>query len=168
MHNFTLMKLIIRSKKIVFCVICCFLFNSLPAQITTNCIDSFNIRPGTPCPSDFEPVCGCDNKTYRNICRANAEGVIYYSMGSCEPLAIDINPNPVDQTLYLKAVLKYANNLTIFITDINGQEYFRRYFTNVTSLDYPIEVSGFRNGIYLVFAVTGDTYVYKKLAKRTF
>lgn len=89
-------------------------------------------------------------------------------MGSCEPLAIDINPNPADQTLFLKAVLKYADNLTIFITDINGQEYYRRYFSNITYLDFPIEVGGFRNGIYLVFAVTGDTYVYKKLSKHSF
>jgi hypothetical protein len=162
------MKLILLSKKIVFCVICCFLFNSLQAQVTSSCVDSFNIRPGTPCPTDFEPVCGCDNKTYRNVCKANAEGIMYYNMGSCEPLAIDINPNPVDQTLFLKAVLKYADNLTIFITDINGQEYYRRYFTNITYLDFTIEVSGFRNGIYLVFAVTGDTYVYKKLSKHSF
>lgn len=162
------MKLILWSKKIVFCVICSFLFNSLQAQNTSSCVDSFNIRPGTPCPNDFEPVCGCDNITYRNVCRANAEGIMYYNMGSCEPLAIDINPNPVDQTLFLKAVLKSADNLTIFITDINGQEYYRRYFNNITYLDYPIEVSGFRNGIYLVFAVTGDTYVYKKLAKHSF
>jgi hypothetical protein len=89
-------------------------------------------------------------------------------MGSCELLAIDVNPNPVDQTLFLKAVLKFADDLTIFITDINGQEYYRRFFNNITYLDFPIEVSGFRNGIYLVFAVTGDTYVYKKLSKHTF
>ena len=63
---------------------------------------------------------------------------------------------------------KYADNLTIFITDINGQEYYRRFFNNITYLDFPIEVSGFRNGIYLVFAVTGDTYVYKKMSKHSF
>lgn len=162
------MKLILWSKKIVFCIISIFLFHTSKGQISSGCVDSFNIRPGTPCPADFEPVCACNNKTYRNVCFATAEGILSYNMGSCEPLAIDINPNPADQTLFLKAILKYADNLTIFITDINGQEYFRRFFNNITYLDYPIDVSAFRNGIYLVFAVTGDTYVYKKLSKHSF
>jgi hypothetical protein len=162
------MKIILWSKKIVFCLILYFLCNSLSAQITSTCIDSFNIRPGTPCPPEFEPVCGCDNKTYRNICRATAEGVLFYNMGSCEPLAIDINPNPAEQTLFLKAVLRNAGSLTIFITDVNGQEYYRRFFSGITTLDFPIEVGQFRNGLYFVFAVAGDTIVHKKLIKYSF
>ena len=156
------------SKKIVFCVICCFLFNSLKAQMNYNCVDSFNIRPGTPCPYDFEPVCGCNNKTYKNVCMANAEGVMYYDMGSCEPMAIDANPNPVDETVFFKAVLKYAGNLTLFITDVNGQEYFKTNFTNVTYVDYAIDVSRFQNGIFIIFAVTDKYYTYKKISKYNF
>ena len=162
------MNIIDWSKKVVFCIIAFFLFNSLHAQNTGLCVDSFNIQPGSACPTDFEPVCGCNNKTYRNVCFANNDGVMYYSMGSCEPLAIDINPNPVEQTLFLKAILKYAGNLTIMITDINGQEYFKRHYSNSTSIDLPIEVSGYRTGIYLVFAVTDKTYVYKKFSKHSF
>ena len=162
------MKSNLLSKKIVFFLFCFFLIRVGFAQNYSACIDSFNIRPGTPCPGDFEPVCGCDNKTYRNICAATAAGVMNYNMGPCESIAIDINPNPVDQTLFLKAVLKTAENVTIFITDINGKEYFRRYFTSITYLDYPIEVGSFRDGIYLVFAITNSNYVYKKLSKHNY
>ena len=36
------------------------------------------------CTEDFMPVCGCDDVTYSNRCRASAEGVSVVSDGECE------------------------------------------------------------------------------------
>lgn len=49
----------------------------------TGCIDPELI--GTlECPADFEPVCGCDNKTYWNSCYAqNTAGVTSWTAGPC-------------------------------------------------------------------------------------
>jgi len=39
-------------------------------------------RP-TTCSTVFQPVCGCDAKTYSNECLARAAGNKYFAIGAC-------------------------------------------------------------------------------------
>jgi hypothetical protein len=39
----------------------------------TNCVCTF----------DYDPVCGCNNRTYRNACEAECYGIFSYSTGEC-------------------------------------------------------------------------------------
>ncbi len=41
-------------------------------------------KPDQICTMDYNPVCGCDGKTYSNACRADAEGIKYWSQGECK------------------------------------------------------------------------------------
>jgi NAD(P)H-nitrite reductase large subunit len=62
------------------------LFLSISACNTsreTTCIDSTKINKEALCAEIYEPVCGCNNVTYGNACRAMNEGVTSYTKGEC-------------------------------------------------------------------------------------
>ncbi len=40
------------------------------------------LRPET-CAKDYRPVCGCNRRTYPNVCAANAAGVSVLTGGKC-------------------------------------------------------------------------------------
>ncbi|WP_259014466.1 Kazal-type serine protease inhibitor family protein [Emticicia fluvialis] len=42
---------------------------------------------GRVCDLVYNPVCGCNNKTYGNACDAEAHGITKYTLGKCTPPA---------------------------------------------------------------------------------
>ena len=51
-------------------IILVFVWASIPLSLMAQCKDTTRANPYVACESKYQPVCGCDNVTYRNKCAA--------------------------------------------------------------------------------------------------
>ena len=52
-------------------------------DISEECIDDSKINDKIACIEIYDPVCGCNEKTYPNSCYAERSGVLKWTKGIC-------------------------------------------------------------------------------------
>jgi len=65
-----------------FSIICLCMLAGMTGCTTKKCIE----QPieDCICPMNYDPVCGCNQKTYSNACAAECAGIKTYKKGPCE------------------------------------------------------------------------------------
>ena len=53
------------------------------ATAAADCLDPSKINPNAICTMQYDPVCGCNGKTYSNPCVASNSGVRTFTKGPC-------------------------------------------------------------------------------------
>ena len=152
------------------------------AQPVYSCKDTLN-TPNTfqPCGTDYRPVCGCDNVTYRNSCAAQYWGGLYAWSGDneiCDNFNFDFYPSAVDYfPAHFHLFMKNPGSAVLYIYDTFGRlQYEKLFYATYANQIIPddgggggfeVPVQTFLKGIYAVVVVANGEKRYQKIAKVT-
>lgn len=141
------------------------------AQWLPPCLEPTRVNAFFQCNEPYyNPVCGCDNVTYRNLCVSyNVFGVNWVlSDGVCKQdvFGFDLYPNPSTENVNFSLQFFDQGNMTLQIFDTYGKLMYYAHRPQVRRYDDVIRVAGYKPGFYVVTVLSGNIYRAKKLIVR--
>jgi hypothetical protein len=137
------------------------------AQFTGNLCQDTLLQTNDPCfGTTYDPICGCNNTTYRNECAARAEGLLQWNQGPCELFDYDFVPNPMVDNGFIRIFTKEQTDIQIWIFDtFFSQRYYYRFPSvyPLVQLEKSLDVRGFGNGLYFMVMEGGGQFKVKRL-----
>lgn len=165
---------------------------TLNAQLTyVSCKDSTQSNPYHQCIECYQPVCGCDGKTYRNQCAAyywgGLVGVTPNKPGICDNFDFDFVPNPVSAFATSNSCGNFLNifvnptllptSVQVYIFDVFNRIAYARYLYVTSNDTYTIGggtpvndlntdfFATMQKGVYLLVVVVNGEKKTKKILK---
>lgn len=136
------------------------------------CVDSTRIDAWYQCNDPrFQPVCGCNRKTYRNDCVSFRNFGVndIASDGVCREdyFFFDFYPNIASHSMQFYLQFYEQGNVTIEIRDSYGKLMYRLIDGPTAYMEMTIDLAGYRPGVYLLMVYTRSVgkYEYKRFVK---
>jgi hypothetical protein len=146
-----------------------FILLAMPFTLAAQCKDSTMVDQYHPCGANgysYNPVCGCDNVTYRNECAAqywggiiNAQLGLNYTQGVCGNFDFDFAPNPIGRFsggnsdshlhIYVNSLFNSSSSgisYSVYLFDVFNKVVYQRDAV-ATSSDNIIQGNAGDNGI---------------------
>ena len=146
------------------------LFSWVQAQWQPPCQDTLRKNLYFQCSEPFQPVCGCDYKTYRNSCVSyNVYGInTLISDGVCknDVFYFEINPNPAIEKTTFNIQFFDQGNYSVQIFDSYGKLMYYEHQASVKFRQSDIYLGEFKPGFYVFTVLSGNIYRSKKFIVR--